>query len=390
MARSRLPVPVRDVLDESMDDATLTRLYARLRAGRARDVVPLKRAWALAAAAACIAALVVLLMGQSPATGPLRLEGGRDVPAKMTSGREGRLAFDDASAIEVATGTELDLLESTGSVFAMAMRAGALAVEVHPGGPRAWRVECGPVTVEVVGTRFHVERTPRFVRVAVDRGVVLVRGEPVPDHVVRLVAGQSIVVPLGTSDPAPSAAAESAPVIEPSAPTPEPTPAATTMVESSAPPARRASVREPAPSASSPTALSANPAPPNAPGAAADLTEADAMRRAGRYMEAAAILERFLVIHGGEPSASLAEFSLGRLYLDALGDPARASGHFERALDHGLPVALTEDAIGRLTEASARAGNVPRACAAAASYHARYPNGRHAATVDRWCNSAPR
>jgi transmembrane sensor len=102
------------------------------------------------------------------------------------------------------------------------------------------------------------------------------------------------------------------------------------------------------------------------------------------------MLERFLVAHGSEPSASLAEFSLGRLYLDALGDPARASGHFARALDHGLPVALTEDAIARLTEASARAGNVPAACAAAASYRARYPNGRHVATVDRWCNSAPR
>lgn len=93
--------------------------------------------------------------------------------------------------------------------------------------------------------------------------------------------------------------------------------------------------------------------------------------------------------HGGEASASLTEFSLGRLYLDALDNPALAAVHIGRAVALGLPAALSEDARARLVEASARAGDLRAARAAAAQYHGLYPNGRHAPDVDRWISSAP-
>ena len=159
MGNARLPVPVRRVLDESIDDAKLTRLWHGMRAQRKKKLVPARLAWVLTAVSAVLAAMIATALLRSPLPSALHLADGRDVPAKMATGGGGRLAFDDASSLDVAPGTELDLLESTGHAFAMAMRTGTIALDVHPGGPRAWRIECGPVTVEVVGTRFGVERT---------------------------------------------------------------------------------------------------------------------------------------------------------------------------------------------------------------------------------------
>jgi hypothetical protein len=141
----------------------------------------------------------------------------------------------------------------------------------------------------------------------------------------------------------------------------------------------------PAAPASSVAAFSAEkPAGTPSSFVAEGLSAADALRRAGRFAEAANVLERVLAEHGGEGSASLAEFSLGRLYLDSMNDPSRSSVHFARALARGLPSALAEDAAARLVEANARGGNLPGARDAASRYHSQYPNGRYASDVDRW------
>jgi hypothetical protein len=58
--------------------------------------------------------------------------------------------------------------------------------------------------------------------------------------------------------------------------------------------------------------------------------------------------------------------------------------HFSRAPARGLPAAIAEDAEARWVEAAARAGDLPGAKEGALRYHARYPNGRHGADVERW------
>jgi ferric-dicitrate binding protein FerR (iron transport regulator) len=170
MSDPRLPFPVRRALDDSVDDATLTQLWQRLAAARARRDLPVKRVWIIGVASAAVTALLVLFAQHALSGSPLHLVDGRDVPAKMASGDATHLSFDDGSMIDVAAGGGLDLLESTAQSFAMAIRAGDIVVDVTPGGPRTWRVECGPITVEVVGTHFSVERTRTFVRVSVSRG----------------------------------------------------------------------------------------------------------------------------------------------------------------------------------------------------------------------------
>jgi transmembrane sensor len=385
MSEPVLPTPVRRVLTDSIDDARLARLWQGLAAKRARRVMPVRRAWLVGVVPALVAAMLVAFLLRAPSGSPLHLADGRDIPAKMANGGATRLTFDDGSAIDVEAGSGLDLLESTARSFAVAIRGGATLFDVTPGGPRTWRIECGPVTVEVVGTRFTVERAPTFVRVAVSRGAVLVRGEKVPDRVVRLGPGQAIVVPLAA--PTADGEARTAPRIgvttdmdgSMAAPTHPSAPRLPTAAPSS----------EPSPSPSGSVARFEAPAPAPGSSIADGLAAADALRREGRFSEAAGLLERALAEHGGDASAALAEFSLGRLYLDSLGNADAAKTHFARALARGLPSAIAEDAQARLVEASARAGDLAEAMDKALRYHARYPGGRHASDVDRRAAGAP-
>ena len=73
-------------------------------------------------------------------------------------------------------------------------KRGAASFEVRPGGPRRWQIECGLATVEVVGTRFTCARGADRLHIGVEHGVVLVRGERVPNRVRRLAAGESLDV----------------------------------------------------------------------------------------------------------------------------------------------------------------------------------------------------
>ena len=399
MSERQLPVPVRQVLTDSVDAARLMRLWRGLDAARARQAVPVKRAWVIGVALALVAILGATLVLRASFASPLHLADGRDVPTRMASGEHTRLAFDDGSTIDVGVGSALDLLETTPRTFAMAIRSGTATFDVTPGGPRAWRIECGSVTVEVVGTRFSIERARTFVRVAVSRGAVLVRGERVPDRVVRLGPGQAIVISLGPAaadgvegiaGTAPSGTATH--VVEAASATASPASAATPVVQNARRPA--AEPAAPVTSTAAPSASVVAFEAPKPQGAAAssiddELATADRLRREARFAEAAAVLERALSEHGGEASAPLTEFSLGRLYLDSLGDASLARVHVARALGRGLPSEVAEDAEARFVEASVRAGDLAGARDAALRYHARYPDGRHASDVDRWLSSAP-
>jgi transmembrane sensor len=111
---------------------------------------------------------------------------------------------------------------------------------------------------------------------------------------------------------------------------------------------------------------------------------ADVARLSGHSSEAVGPLTRVAQEHGGDPRASMAAFTLGRLQLDSLGRAAGAAQAFSRAIALGLPLGLREDAYARVVEARARAGDRAGARAAAAEYEARYPGGSRLAEVRAW------
>jgi transmembrane sensor len=389
MSNARLPVPVRGLLDETLTEATVKKAWGRLDARRAaRAKRPAFRSvWRAALVGAAIAVAAALLWLRPVTPSPLALIDGRDVPQSLQA-VTAPFSFDDGSRIDMTPETRLDLLESTPRVFSLALRAGQASFEVHPGGPRRWKIECGPVTVEVVGTHFDVTRDEHHVRVSVQHGAVLVSGEPVPDQVVRLGPNQFIDVPLQTVEstmpPADTRERVAVPTLPEAPRRDEPA-----LSPHFVPDPKRDAMppRSEVPSAALP------PAPVSAASAQAAsfdvgtaLALADRERVAGRFRDAATILERIVAEHRSDPSISLAEFSLGRLYLDSFGDGGRAATHFSRALLRGLPDALAEDAYARLVEAYARSGSAALAKDVAERYRALYPNGRRRDDVTRWAS----
>jgi transmembrane sensor len=108
---------------------------------------------------------------------------------------------------------------------------------------------------------------------------------------------------------------------------------------------------------------------------------ADVARQAGRPEHAVPFLERVVREHPHELCAQLAGFSLGKIYLDSMDDPAHAARTFAEVRAMAPTGGLAQDALAREVEAWARAGQTAAARAGAAEYVRVYPNGRRVAAV---------
>ena len=111
---------------------------------------------------------------------------------------------------------------------------------------------------------------------------------------------------------------------------------------------------------------------------------ADVARLSGHPKEAVAPLERVVREFPDDSRSSLAAFTLGRLYLGTMNDPASASWAFQRAIDRGVPGGLEEDAWASLVEAKSRAGDLAGARDAYAKASRKFPDGRRDAEMKRW------
>lgn len=237
------------------------------------------------------------------------------------------------------------------------------------------RVEAGDVVVEVLGTRFLVERVEARVHVVVERGVVRVSSRGV---VRTLETGASGWFPEEPAVEAPKPV-EPAPEVVP-APV-EPPEEPTKTVESPRRPTKRKPVmkedttwRVLAQSGDFDAAwraMKTAPAPRDEP--AELLLAADVARLSRHPEEALAPLRRVLEAHAKDPRAPLAAFTLGRVLLDDLGRPKEAAVAFERARWLAPEAPLAEDALAREVEALSRAQS-PEAKARAETFVQRYPS----------------
>lgn len=429
---SPLRAPLRDVLRRPVDDVAARRLWQRVRDGRRAPAAP--RPWWLAAAAALaliVTLVVVVRGGWWGGPGPLALDADRMVLEVEASGAPLRVQASDGSSITVAPSARVEVVENTDRTFGTLVSRGQARFDVRPGGPRRWTVDCGAFVIEVVGTTFVVDRDATTARVAVERGEIVVRGEAVPGRVVHLRAGQDLAVATtadargaGSSEARPAAAtseARPAGVDEATPPAPPPSDRAAGPVPAGTAPAVVGGDAAPraTPSVGAGAAPSAMAAPvPAAPwrdlaregryhdawsalgadgvrraagGASVDelLALADVARLSGHPGEAVAPLERVLREHGGDGRASLAALTLGRLQLDALGQPAAAAASLNRAIAAGLPGGLAEDALARRVEAYARAGDPGAARVAYAELERRFPSSARLGSARAWVEPAP-
>jgi hypothetical protein len=280
------------------------------------------------------------------------------------------VVFDDQSTIALAVGTRLQVLANEGARFATLLETGSAKFTVTPGGERRWEIETALASVEVVGTAFTMTLRDHQLEVSVDRGVVIVNGERVPGRVVRLTAGQRIVV-----DQAPATAAIPAP-----APAPAPAPEAPAITSPASAPIT-APVQAPRPQKRAVVAAplhAAEPVEAQPESLAAIVARADQLSSTGDPEGAAKLLEG---LRATDRASGLVLFTLGRLYLDVLDKPELAAIVFGEMIDRGSPRSLLEDAYARRVEALQRAGLRNRALAAFADYTHAYPESRRIAAL---------
>jgi len=374
---STLPDPIRDALDDELDEATIARLWRGTRDRmRPRERASYLRPALVLGVGLAAAALFVVWPRSVP--GGLSLASGEPVASVATSAQSRRLELDDASSIELGPRSALDVRENDARRFATSLSRGRARFTVTPGTGRRWEIDCGLARIEVVGTVFILEHRNEGLWVEVERGLVRVHTS---ERSHDLGAGQHVLVRRAeaqeeTATPAPREVAESH--AEEAAPQPL-----------EAEPARRAPRVEPEPwrvlaergahgeayEALGPRGIDARV---GAASARELLLMADVARLSGHPADAVHPLERLLAEHPRDAQAPLAAVILGRLEMDSLHRPARAVSALEQAIELGVPAALADDVEGRLAVLWLTSGAPERGDAAAAAYLAARPEGRHA------------
>jgi transmembrane sensor len=385
---SALQRPIKRELRDATSPASVARMWSRIEA-RTLSALPRRRfakAWLIAAAAIFVIGVTFAVLrgraGTSNAEAILDAHGAPLRALHATSGESTEL-LSDGSTLTLFGATDVDVLDNSASAVVLQQHRGKVLYDIRPGGPRRWTIECGLATVEVIGTEFRVDRSDTGIHVEVSRGVVLVRGERVPDRAARLTAGMSLDVPLSPTGAVSAPTAESTaiasavPSVEPS--TREDAPPAPANEE----PSWKALAKH-GESAKAYTELGPGGVARVARAASVDelLLLADVARLSGHAGEAVMPLERIISTYPKSAQAPLAAFTLGKIQLG--GSPSAAAATFERAIALGLPGGLAEDAYARLIEARSRAGDKAGAEAAYQRYMARFPSSRRAAELKRW------
>jgi transmembrane sensor len=380
-----LEAPLHRSLRGSIDEQAIARIWRGISEHRHRARISWRTIALPAALGAALAlALLAILQLVSPSRPPpapipavaeLSLADGSRLSTADIGGDAGTVTWSlsDGSELRFEPGTRWEPLVVSPAQLVSSLRRGWTTFDVKPNGARRWIIEAGPVTVEVIGTRFSIQRDERKVRVLVERGAVLVRGELVPDKVQRLGAGQSLEVSLKPDpEPRPPAGAEAI----------EKAPAAPGWLAHAEQGKFKdayvelggAGLRQEAQRTDSLERL---------------LMLADVARLSGHPAEAVAPLERIVQHHAGRPEAALAAVTLGRLLLDQLANPGEAARVLERALALGVPLGLREDVYARLVEAHVRAGDRTAAERAMGRYQTEFSNGRRRDEMSRWLEASP-
>lgn len=297
-----------------------------------------------------------------------------------------RVSLSDGTTIALDAGTRVVPRVSTAMRFEIAVERGRARFEVKPQGSRTFAVVAGPARVEVIGTVFAVGHGARGVSVSVEHGRVRVHAQDSPDEGIELGPGRV----WSSSEARTSEASTTKEGVPDTTGPQEPAPAEAVPRAPEADRAREDGWRRAVRAGDfreAYRALGSNgfeQAVREATDAATLLDLSDVARAAGHPRRAASTLARLLDRHRRDERAPLAALTLGRLRLDALGEPATAANALDLALALGLPGTLREDALARLVEAHARAGDTEAAARRADEYRTAFPAGRWRASVDRW------
>ena len=376
---------LRDPATEVLLQAGWQGLEARRR-GKVRSRRP---AWVVAGALA-LGAAGFLFWPSSPSVAPaLTLADGQALAPSVSDADHPHLVLSDDSRLALGPGTQLELAENRPGQLHLLLRQGRLELDVRSHGQTRWRIDCGSTSIEVVGTRFTVERQDDRTQVTVAEGKVRVSDPNLVPPVQYLGPGEKLS--LGTP-PGPERSRGGAIGPEAQGTTKarqtsraRPTPAPEIEVRSPSTLGQGSNAEPLLPPTAPPKVTPENsgpldPRPAEEPDVL--LRQADEARRRGDH--AAAVAALAWVAEGSDARAALAALTMGRLLLDELADPNAADRALVRALELPLPPAMSEIAWARRVEAQARMGAAAQAKVLADEYRSRFPNGRFTTDVERW------
>lgn len=352
---ARGPLRVRSVWTAGSPERLARRLLRRRRFFFAVDAVAL---------CGCLA-LALVLLGRGHLRPSPVVASSQTVAGSATSFVDGSVAEPSSRDTEVR-------VEEDSPTRVVAKLTGGARFKVVPNHERTFEVRAGDVRVRVLGTVFSVQQLPSGqAQVLVERGRVEVAWL---GGATLLEAGQGGTFP-------PAAGAE----LEPDFPGPvaSAAPAATPPQTARGAP-RGGGWREDAKAGDYGKAY----AELNAKGRdgvrdeASDLMlAADVARLSAHPEDAIRPLRGVCERHSSDRRAPVAAFTLGRVLLDDLGRPDEAAAAFQKSRVLWPEGPLVEDALAREADAWQRAGRAESARAAATSYLARYPQGRHGAAM---------
>ena len=351
------PPPARRLaryVEPELDERRIDRVWARIGAPRVHT-----SSWRVpAVAAAAVAAVVIAVVVVRGRAAPASLAG-----LVIESGAGQTLTLPDGTTATLSPEAKLRFDRIEASRVEATVERGEVAFDVQHIASRTWTVHAAGYDVVDRGTRFVVTVRADGVRVRVESGGVAVVRSGSSEEARALGPGES----WASGIPADASAAATAELVPPAA-----SPADEAMVA--------------APSTASTTGHAAAPVPsaPSPPGPRELLETANAARLAGRPRDAAQAFDALRTRYRSDPRAGLAAFELGRLRLDALGDPAGAVDAFADAMALAPGAGFREDAEARRVEALDRLHD-GRCAAARRAYLERYPGGLHAATVGARC-----
>ena len=314
------------------------------------------RPWAIALTAFATAVTAfVLFLGLEPA------KKSGSVASAHPPATETRFG-DGSTATALTQGAVLELRTTSDAEMVVLAKSGNFRFDVVPNPARRFVVEVGPVTVRVLGTRFVIAQQDQRVEVRVERGRVEVTW--LGGRTELGVAESGWFPPLPEASD--SAAAPSA--TEPAASAPRSSHVAnerSQFIELS----RKGDYQA--------AYAIIDRAPQLFGGSAEDLMmAADAARLSNHPQQAVGYLQRITKEHPSDSRAPLAAFTLGRIYMSQLGQPAAAARAFALVRQLAPAGALVEDALAREAEALEQAGQHEAAQRLVEAYLKQYPSGR--------------
>lgn len=320
----------------------------RALAAPAPKATPRRWPWLVAAAAAAALVLVVLLAGLGPED-------------------ENRVHFADGSSIKVEESARVVSRIVTEEHIEVEQLSGTATYHVSPRPTRRFVVLIGGARVQVLGTRFNIEKMQQGVRIRVLEGRVQVtRG---PQHLV-LKSGEEVT--LRDEAMAQGTAANS------SASPNSPAPSGTTPIVSAEnagelveDDAGLVDDSEAKPSGSSVKADTTGPS------AAELFRQADGARAAGNRAQALSLLQQLLREHPRDGRVTMARFTIGRLHAQS-GNLAAAAAAYE-----GCGASLGGEALAEAALARSKLGQSGRARALAQRYMQTFPKGPRAKQLAR-------